>query len=116
MLPVRMDPRNQPTNSPPAAASGAVLRAEPGITPSPPPWRGGIRNIGLQGKLVLCFTGMLIVALGTTCWLIADQSRKRLSDLMGEQARQIAYALSLASKPDLEAGRVGDLGRIGQDL
>jgi len=111
-----MDPENPPTTSPPAAAIQPGPRANPDVAASAPDWRDSIRRIGLQGKIVLCFTAMLILVLGTTCWLVANQSRKHLSDIMGEQARQISYALALASKPDLEAGRVGDLRRIGKDL
>lgn len=35
---------------------------------------------------------------------------------MGEQARQMSYALALASKPALVSGQAGELTRVGQDL
>jgi signal transduction histidine kinase len=73
-------------------------------------------RIGLQGKLILAFMLILLVALGSTCWLFVSQSKSRLEDIMGEQARQISYALGLASKPSLEANETAELRTIGQDL
>lgn len=50
------------------------------------------RRLGLrlQGKLILAFTVLLVIALGTTVWLFADRSSDTVSDILGEQARQIA--------------------------
>lgn len=81
------------------------------------PWyRRASAHMGLQGKLVLCFLSLLSVALGSSCWIFVSQSRERLADMMGEQAQQISYTLSLASKPAFEAGSKQELNRIGQDL
>src|SRR4051794_22594811 len=97
---------SQPAHPPPAAA-----------TPSPfvwtAPWRRRIlMRIGLQGKLILAFSLVLSIALGSICWIFVSQSNRRLEDIMGEQARQISYALALASKPSLEAHETGDLKQI----
>ena len=73
-------------------------------------------RLGLQGKLILCFLYMLAIVLGTSCWIFGRQSSMRVSGIMGEQARQISYALSLASKPLMESGQTGELKRIGADL
>src|SRR5438105_739658 len=75
-----------------------------------------LANIGLQGKLILSFMYLLILALGASCWLFTSQSSERVSDIMGEQARQISYALSLASKSSMEDRNEHELKRIGQDL
>jgi signal transduction histidine kinase len=75
-----------------------------------------LQRIGLQGKLILAFMAMLILALGLSCWLFVSQSTRRLSDLMGEQARQISYALALSSKSSIEAGEKRELQQIGEDL
>ena len=73
-------------------------------------------RLGLQGKLLLCFMALLSAALGGSCYLFVHKSSERLADLMGEQARQISYALSLAGKPALAEGRIDELQQIGQDL
>jgi signal transduction histidine kinase len=79
-------------------------------------YRQFLARMGLQGKLILTFMLMLTIALGSGCWLFATQSNERLTDIMGEQARQISYALALASKSPLESGHTEELERIGQDL
>jgi len=65
-------------------------------------------RLGLQGKLISAFMLILSFALGSTCWLFVSQSNDRLEDIMGEQARQISYALALASKPSLEGKETGE--------
>lgn len=83
----------------------------------PRPWyRRFSARLGLQGKLILCFMGILTIALTASCWMFVSQSTQRLDDIMGEQARQMSYALSLASKSALQAGEKVELNRIGQDL
>jgi signal transduction histidine kinase len=72
--------------------------------------------MGLQGKLVISFVALLSISLGTSCWIFVTQSRVRLADTIGEQARQISYTLSLASKPAFETGATVELNQIGQDL
>ena len=86
-------------------------------TPATPAARAGvIQRLGIQGKLIFAFGFVMFVGLAASCWLFAYQSRLRLEDIMGEQARQISFALALASKPSLEAGEVGELRQISQDL
>ncbi len=81
-----------------------------------PAWRAWVQGMGLQGKLVLCFTYLICVALGVSCWLFARQSKARINDMMCEEARQLSYTLSLASKHSLETHQTDDLNQIGQDL
>lgn len=75
-----------------------------------------LARIGLQGKLILSFTYMLVLTLGVSVWLFATRSQERVTDIMGEQARQLSYALSLASKSPMEEHNERDLKRIGLDL
>src|SRR5215217_5467510 len=73
-------------------------------------WRPRVfMRLGLQGKLISAFMFILSIALGSTCWLFVSQSKERLEDIMGEQARQISYALALASKPSLESNDAAEL-------
>jgi signal transduction histidine kinase len=85
--------------------------------PVRPPFRGSlVQRVGLQGKLIFAFMAMLTLALGSSCWLFVSQSTGRLSDIMGEQARQISYALALSSKSSVEQGDARELQQIGDDL
>src|SRR3954465_2723687 len=76
----------------------------------------GLSRLGLQGKLILSFMYLLVLALAGSCWLFTSQSSERVADIMGEQARQISYALSLASRSAIESRNSADLERIGLDL
>ena len=46
-------------------------------------------RIGLQGKLISCFFLLILTCSVLNCFLFAKQSGKQLSDIMGEQARQL---------------------------
>ncbi|MDQ3440224.1 MAG: ATP-binding protein [Planctomycetota bacterium] len=81
------------------------------------PWYRRFSNrFGLQGKLVICFMLLLSVALGASSYMFLRQSSRQLSDMIGEQGRQISSALALASKPAMITGNRAELERIGQDL
>src|SRR5262245_60183607 len=54
-------------------------------------------RIGLEGKLILCFMSVLCAAMGVTCIAFINETHQRLADIMGEQAWQVATALSLTS-------------------
>jgi len=72
--------------------------------------------MGLQGKLLLMVFALLSASLGTSCWLFVSQSQKRLGDMMGEQARQLATALALASADELRNHELAELRAMSQDL
>jgi diguanylate cyclase (GGDEF)-like protein len=48
--------------------------------------------------------------------LYASQTHQRLVELLGEQARQIAWGLSMASQQAVGSSKSADLRQIGQDL
>jgi len=73
-------------------------------------------RMGLQAKLVLCFMLLLTIALATSAWIVVEQGNARLVDILGEQARQISYALSLASRTSIVERRADELQQIGQDM
>src|SRR5687768_8251907 len=80
-------------------------------------WLRRISNrFGLQGKLVICFLLLLSAALGGSSAMYLRQSRRQLSDMIGEQARQISAALALASKSANGMKPAAELRRMGQDL
>src|SRR5436190_6299294 len=104
-----------PTPANPADSQPTSTDAAP-PPPRPSLRRGLAMRLGLQGKLILAFMFILSIALGSTCWVFVSQSNRQLEDIMGEQARQISYALALASKPSLEARESAELRQMGQDL
>src|SRR5262245_28436016 len=73
-------------------------------------------RMGLEGKLILSFMLVLTVAMAVTCIVFADETRQRLSDVMGEQARQVATALSMTSERAVKTGDWAELNRRGQQL
>jgi len=73
-------------------------------------------RIGLQAKVVVCFMALLSVALGVSAWTFAHQSNARLADILGEQARQLSHALSLASRTPIENDQWPALRQIGDDM
>ncbi len=114
---VRMQPKR--LEQPDSHTGGATANGESADSASSstgPVRKRFFQRLELQGKLIFAFMSILSLALGLSCWLFAYQSRVRLEDIMGEQARQISYALALASKPSLESGESGELRRMGQDL
>src|SRR5271169_50000 len=77
--------------------------------------RGQMRN-SLQGKLVLTFVGLVTLSLTCACWLFATQSGQQITDSMGEQARQVAFTLSLASAPAYVHKNRTELDQISAEL
>jgi signal transduction histidine kinase len=73
-------------------------------------------GVSLQGKVILTLLLLIWMAVGCSCWLFADQSGQELTQVMTEQARLVAYTLSLASAPMLVTGNQRGLERIGHDL
>src|SRR5947209_6378603 len=73
-------------------------------------------RLGLHGKLILCFMLLLTLALATSCWVFAHQSATQLTDIMGEQARQISSALVLTCQDEIQSGNLTQLASLAQNL
>jgi signal transduction histidine kinase len=73
-------------------------------------------RLGLQGKLVLCFTILLVVALSVSTWVSVRFCRQRLNDVMVDQAQQLSSTLALASQHDMARGRVDALQRLAEAM
>lgn len=73
-------------------------------------------RIGLQGKLIIAFSLLLMAALVCTSALYVHKSHDALSDILGEQARQISQTLAMAAEPAYQDGDVKQLNRLGTDL
>jgi signal transduction histidine kinase len=73
-------------------------------------------HFGLETKILTAMMLVLTSAVAAANWVWTSQSSASVADLMGEQARQIAYTLSLAAKPSLESGNLDTLRVVGSDL
>ena len=80
------------------------------------PSRSGGGMLGLQGRLTISFVLLLSIAMAGSCWLSATQSSEQMTNLVGEQARLIAYTLSMAAEPSMASGQNAQLNDIGKDL
>ncbi len=101
---------------------------KPQVTPSANPLaedmpspEAGVRRhrrfgLGLQGRLTIAFGCLLTIALSSACWLFGTRSGGQLDGMLGEQARLVAYTLSLAAEPYLATGHHKPLATIGHDL
>jgi signal transduction histidine kinase len=111
IVPRAMDTILPPHDADRSAAEGQLQREQ-----HAPAFRRWSACVGLQGKLIFAMMYVLILAIGASCWLFGSQSSARISEIMGEQARQISYALSLAAKSSFEQRNQAELSVIGQDL
>jgi hypothetical protein len=101
--------RNGPAAKVPTQAPGSAR--QPGKPRLKRAW-----PLGLQGRLVAAFILLLMLGLEADGLLYASQTRERLVALLGEQARQLAWGLSLASQQPLAGGQTTQLRQIGQDM
>ena len=75
-----------------------------------------LSRVGLQGKLIFTFMFVLALVLGTSCRLFSTLGSRRVANIMGDQAKQISFALSLATKSSMEERNHDELKRVGLDL
>jgi signal transduction histidine kinase len=79
-------------------------------------WRRLTWRSGLQGKLIFSFSLLLMIALTTTSTVFVGKSHSILSDIVGEQARQISQTLAMAAESAYEAKDEAQLKQLGKDL
>jgi signal transduction histidine kinase len=91
----------------------------------PRPWeklsqrRRAARNFASaapQAKLIFCFSLMVSVTLGAAVWMFATQTRKQLTDVSGEQARQLSSQLALSCQEDFVTADIPELRALAHDL
>src|SRR5690348_1272184 len=105
-MPVLQPDNSTPADSAAVPAVGEVSQYEQTVADwrRRTPWyRRLSAAIGIQGKLMLCFFTLLSVGLGISCWMFASHAAEQLSDVMGEQARQLSSALALSSEDDVRS-------------
>jgi|GEM_PF-909201 len=72
--------------------------------------------LGFQGKLIVSFLLLLMLGLEADGFIYASQTQQRMTELLGEQARQTAYGLAMASAQPMAMRQTESLGKVGQDL
>ena len=72
--------------------------------------------VGVQGKLVLSFTGLLIMALGASSYIFLSAGGKRLTDLLADETRQLCATLAMTRHEAVAARDRAALYGIGQEL
>jgi diguanylate cyclase (GGDEF)-like protein len=92
------------------------LAASIEVRSTAPPKGRRVWPLGLQGRLVISFMLLLMLGLEADGLLYASQTSQRLVALLGEQAKQLAWGLSLASQESMAANQSASLRQIGQDL
>jgi signal transduction histidine kinase len=81
------------------------------------PWyRRVSARTGIQGKLVLTFTFLLVTAMTASSWLYVSDSRRVLHRVMGEQASGVSRTLAMASETALGRHDTAELTRVSRDL
>jgi signal transduction histidine kinase len=81
------------------------------------PWyRRLSAQMGLQGKLVLVFMWLLMMALGSSLWLYVSETRSVFWHVMGEHAIEVSHTLGMASEQQLVRRDVPDLDRIAKKI
>ena len=78
--------------------------------------RFGFARVGLQLRLVVWFVALIGAALGGSCSLFADQTGRQLDDLLGQQAKLVAYTLSRAAEPAMAGNHRRQLEQTGREL
>ncbi|HEX4054495.1 MAG TPA: HAMP domain-containing sensor histidine kinase [Tepidisphaeraceae bacterium] len=74
------------------------------------------KGLGLEAKIITAVMALLTAALSATCWLWASRIDLQVNAIMGNQARQTAYTLSMAARGAMYAGDVGALRLMGTNL
>jgi signal transduction histidine kinase len=82
----------------------------------PSAWKQFLAEIGLQGKLILAFSLLLMIGLSTSSWMFVKKSRETLEDILGEQARQISQTLAMAATSPYAGNDTDELRRLGKEL
>src|SRR5690606_911388 len=81
------------------------------------PWyRRASARIGLQGKLIICFMFLLLLALSGSYWLFLRETQVSMLRTASERAAALAQTMALAAAGPLEANDVAELTRISKEL
>ncbi len=81
------------------------------------PWyRRVSARIGLQGKLVVCFMSLLLIALSCSYWLFLQESRDTMWRATCERAVNLAQTLAMAARDPMQVSNRRELARMSKDF
>ena len=81
------------------------------------PWtRRVLARIGIEGKLILGFLVLMMIALVGSGWTFWSASRDSIGKLTGDRAVELSQILSRACEPALARKDQAELSRVTRDL
>src|SRR2546422_8721759 len=81
------------------------------------PWyRRVTARLGLQGKLIVCFMFLLVLAMSGSYWLFLRESRANLWRNSSERTASLAQTLAMAATAPLDTSDVAELNRMSKDF
>ena len=81
------------------------------------PWyRRATARMGLQGKLIICFMMLLLVALCGSYWLFLRETRQTLWHAACERIINVSQSLAMAATTPLDEHDVPELTRMARDF
>src|SRR5688572_16480015 len=79
------------------------------------PWyRRATARLGLQGKLIICFMTLLLIALCGSYYLFLRETRATLWHAVSERIVNVSQSLAMAATQPLDQGDVAELTRIAK--
>ena len=79
-------------------------------------YRRASARLGLQGKLIVCFMFLLLLALFGSYWLFLRETRASMWHSSSERAVALAQTMALAATGPLEENDLRELTRISKDF
>ncbi len=73
-------------------------------------------RLGLQGKLIICFMVLLLIAMSGSYWLFLRETRSTLWHTLCERIVNVSQSLAMAATQPLEEGDVVQLTRMSKDF
>src|SRR4051812_23634845 len=73
-------------------------------------------RLGIQGKLVISFTLLIVMALTISCWFYFYESRKEVARHSAQQVVQLANLLGMSAGPSLQSGNRWTLEQVCREV
>jgi signal transduction histidine kinase len=81
------------------------------------PWyRRFTARLGLQGKLIVCYMFLLLLAMSASYWLFLREARTNLWRSVNGRTASLAQTLAMAATAPLDAGDERELARMSKDF
>jgi signal transduction histidine kinase len=123
------EPNEQPDDSAAAAAAAAAAAGAAGAAGATAPaaaaptwwersswYRRVTARLGLQGKLIICFMTLLLIAMSGSYYLFLRETRATLWHALCERIANVSQSLAMAATQPLDEGDVAQLARMSRDF